>query len=69
MKPSQILAIVLIVIGIGLLVTGYNASQAPTEQIAEAVTGRFSDETSWYLILGVAGIVAGALWGVFGRRR
>jgi len=31
----------------------------PVEQISEALTGRFTGNTMWYLVSGVIGIVAG----------
>lgn len=60
MGMSRILGVVLLVVGGLLLFFGYQASQSLGEQLAETVTGRFSDETMWYLIGGVAAVVAGA---------
>jgi choline-glycine betaine transporter len=69
MQPSQILGAVILVVGIVLLIFAIQASDAPAEQITEAVTGRYTQRTMWYWILGVAGIVGGGLLLVFGRRR
>ncbi|WP_350136857.1 DUF3185 family protein [Roseovarius sp.] len=32
----------------------------PIDQVTEAMTGRFSGETMWFMIAGLVGIVAGA---------
>ncbi|NIZ03512.1 DUF3185 family protein [Thalassospira lucentensis] len=69
MSIGRILGVVILVIGIGLLVTGYNASESAVDQISETLVGRYTDETIWYLIGGIAGIVAGVLLLLFGRRR
>ena len=60
MGTPKIIGIVLVVVGVLLLFFGYQASQSMGEQLAETVTGRFSDETMWYIIGGVAALVAGA---------
>lgn len=60
MGTPKILGIVLLVVGALLLFFGYQASQSMGEQLTETVTGRFSDETMWYIIGGVAALVAGA---------
>lgn len=59
MGSNKILGIILLVIGIILLVFGWNASQSIAEQVTETFTGRFTDETMWYIILGAASVVAG----------
>jgi choline-glycine betaine transporter len=68
MKPSQILGAVILVVGIVLLVFAMQASDAPMEKLTEAVTGRYTERTMWYWILGVAGIVGGGLLLLFGRK-
>lgn len=69
MRPGQILGIVALVVGIVLLVFGFNASDAPADRISETLTGRFTDKTMWYFVLGIAGVVAGGLLLAFGGRR
>jgi hypothetical protein len=51
--------IVLIILGIVLLVFGVNAADAPLEEVGEALTGRYSDETMAYLIGGAVSFVVG----------
>ena len=69
MRMTQILGAVALVIGLVLLGLAYHASNAPMEQVSNAITGRFTDQTMWYLILGIAAAVGGVLLVAFGRRR
>ncbi|MCK9488350.1 MAG: DUF3185 family protein [Xanthomonadales bacterium] len=68
MNGTKILGLVLLVAGIILLYFGFNATDSLGEQAMETVTGRYTDNTMWYLIgggvLGAAGL--GLL--LFGRR-
>lgn len=58
MNQKSIIGIALLVVGVILLVVGFNSSQSVTEELSEAFTGRFSDETMFYLIGGaVAGVI------------
>ena len=58
MSPKGIAGVALLIGGIILLYFGYNATESVTEEVTEAVTGRYSDETMYYLIGGaIAGIV------------
>ena len=68
MKSGQIIGIVVFAIGLVLLYFAYNASNAPVDQIANAVTGRFTNQTMWYLIGGIAAAIGGGLLFLFGRR-
>jgi LPXTG-motif cell wall-anchored protein len=68
MSGSQIAGIGILVVGIVLLAIGFNSSHAPVDQISNALTGRYTDQTMWYLILGVLALVGGALLAFFGRR-
>lgn len=61
MASTKVLGIALLVVGVILLFFGYNASQSLGEQMAESFTGKFSDETMWYIIAGAASVVAGAV--------
>lgn len=68
MTPARIIGIVLVVVGIILIGMGYNASQSFGEELSEAVTGRYSDQTMWYFIAGAAAAVGGLLLALFGKR-
>ena len=59
MSQSRTIGIVLLVIGAIALYFGFNAADAPTEEISEALTGRYSDRTMLYLIFGAVSAVAG----------
>jgi drug/metabolite transporter (DMT)-like permease len=65
----RIIGLVLLVVGVMLLVFGYNASQSVGEQIVEGFTGRFTNQTMAYLIGGIAAIVGGAALALWGGRR
>lgn len=60
MASSRLLGIVLLVVGVGLLYFGYQSTQSVGGQLTETLTGRFTDETMWYLIGGAAAAAAGA---------
>jgi preprotein translocase subunit YajC len=59
MSQSKIIGLVVLAIGGLLLFFAFRASQAPADQITEALTGRFTDNTMLYLIGGLVGVVAG----------
>ena len=69
MRMTQILGAVALVIGLVLLGFAYHASNAPMEQVSEAITGRYTNQTMWYLVLGIAAAVGGVLLVAFGRRK
>lgn len=68
MSTSKLAALVLIVVGGILLYFGYSASESPLESVTETVTGRFTDETTMYLIGGAACAVVGAGILLFGKK-
>lgn len=65
----KILGAVLLVVGLILLFFAYQSSQSLGDQVSEAVTGRFTDATIWYLILGAASAAAGVGLFAFGKSR
>lgn len=67
MPSNKILAFALLVVGFILLFFAYQSSQSLGDQVTEAVTGRFTDSTIWYLTLGAASAAAGAGLLLFGR--
>ncbi|HET9412935.1 MAG TPA: DUF3185 family protein [Pseudolabrys sp.] len=68
MNVNQILGVVGIVLGAVLVGVAYDSSNAPMDQISEALTGRYTDHTMWYLILGIVAAVGGGLLALFGKR-
>jgi uncharacterized membrane protein YidH (DUF202 family) len=66
MNAARIIGLVLVAIGIVLLVIGINATQSTGEQFRQSFVGKYSQNTTLYIIAGVAGIVGGGaltLWG------
>lgn len=59
MTQSSIIGVVALAVGVALLFFAWRASSAPVEQVSEALTGRFSSNTMWYLIGGGARLVRG----------
>ncbi|MDZ7768748.1 MAG: DUF3185 family protein [Woeseiaceae bacterium] len=67
MSKNQIVGLALLVVGVILLYFGYQASQSMGEQVVESFTGRFTDSTTWYFVLGAVAIVVGLGLTVFKR--
>ena len=61
MKPISMAGAALLVVGLVLLYFGFNASQSPAEELSEALTGRFTEQTMFYFIGGAVAAVLGAL--------
>lgn len=57
---TKLLGIILLVVGVILLVFGWNSSQSLGDQVTETITGRFTDETMWFIIGGAVAVVVGA---------
>jgi len=68
MPTNQIVGAIAFVIGVVLLGFAYNASTAPADQITNAITGHYTTQTTWFLLLGIAGVVGGVALGFFGKR-
>ena len=67
MANMRLLGIVLLVVGAILLYFGWQSSQSLGDQLTEAVTGRFTDETMWFVISGAVSAVVGAYLAVVGK--
>ena len=59
MSQSQIIGFIVFTVGGLLLFFAWRASQAPVDQISEALTGRFTYNTMLYLVGGLVSMVAG----------
>jgi hypothetical protein len=68
MSTQRIFGIVLLVIGGVLLMVGMNASHSAADQISNTFTGRFTQDTAWYIYGGGAAALFGLLLVVFGVR-
>jgi hypothetical protein len=54
-----VLGIVLLVVGVGLLITGLNAKDSFADRWSDFWTGHFTDATMWYIVGGAATAVVG----------
>jgi hypothetical protein len=68
MNPQRILGIVILIIGVGLLVTGMNSSHSFADQLSNTFTGRFTDNTQWYILGGIVTAIVGLSMLFFGPR-
>lgn len=59
MTQTTIAGLIVLAVGTVLLFFAWRASNTPVEQVSEALTGRFTGNTMWYLLGGVVGVVAG----------
>ena len=65
---TQLIGIIALAVGAVLLYFGYNASQAPIDQLSNTLTGRYTDNTMWYVVGGIAMVATGIAVTIFGRR-
>ncbi len=59
MTQSKIIGLVALVLGTVLLFFAWRGTNTPVDQMTEAMTGRFSGDTMWFMIAGLVGVVAG----------
>ena len=59
MGNRRLVGLVLLVIGAFLLYFGWQSSESIADQFAQALTGRFTEETLWLMIGGGATAAAG----------
>jgi hypothetical protein len=63
---QRIAGAVLLVIGVGVLIYGINASHSLADRVSDTFTGRFTEATTWYIIAGAASGLVGLLLVAFG---
>ena len=68
MAISKLAGLVLVVVGCILLYFGYTASESALESVTQTVTGRFTEETTMYLVGGAACAVVGVGLLLFGKK-
>jgi drug/metabolite transporter (DMT)-like permease len=66
---NRIVGAALLAVGVLFLVFAHRASNAPLERISDTLTGHYSNQTMWYLILGVGCAIGGGLLFALGGRR
>ena len=59
MGSQKLIGIVLVVAGLIMLYFGWQSSQSLGDQVVETFTGRFTEGTMWFLIVGAVATVAG----------
>lgn len=59
MKNQKLLGVALLVAGVIILYFGWRSSESVSDQVTEAFTGRFTDETMIFIIGGAVALVAG----------
>ena len=68
MSGVRIIGIILAIVGAVLLYFGLNGSHSFVDQAHEAFTGRYTQQTMVYIIIGIVALVGGALTALVGRR-
>jgi len=68
MSGRSVIGIVLAAVGVVLLYFGITASDSLVDQASKTFTGRFTQQTMIYIILGVAALVGGGLTALSARR-
>ena len=68
MSMQRIVGIVLLVAGVVFLIIGMNASHSAADQFSNTFTGRFTQQTAWYVFGGGTVALVGLLIGVFAAR-
>jgi len=66
MSPQRIIGFALLALGIILLVIGLNSSHSMADQLSNTFTGRFTDNTTWYIVGGIVLGIAGLGMSAFG---
>ena len=66
---QRIVGIALLVVGVGLIIFGMQASASLGSRLSELFTGAPSDRTIWLLLAGVAAALLGIGLLLAGRRR
>jgi hypothetical protein len=69
MAPVRTFGLAALVVGVVLVAIAYQSAHAPADQITNLLTGRFTDKTMWYAIVGVMAVVLGGATAAFGVRR
>jgi LPXTG-motif cell wall-anchored protein len=64
---SKIPALAFLIVGVVLLVFGFNASESVASEVSNAVTGTPTDKSIWLIALGALGVLTGGVW-LFVRR-
>ena len=69
MSGQRIVGIVLLVIGIGLLITGLHSTHSLADRAHHLIFGRYTKDTAIYIFGGLALAIAGLLMAVLASPR
>ncbi|MBI5426490.1 MAG: DUF3185 family protein [Opitutae bacterium] len=64
---NKSLSVALLVVGVVLLVFGFNASQSVSSDVSRAFTGNPTDKSVWFFVGGAVAAILG-LFGLFAGR-
>lgn len=67
MNTSRPFGIVVLILGAVLLGFAYQFSEAPMDQLSNALTGHYTGTTVWYAAAGFAALVSGGLLTVLAK--
>lgn len=67
MNTQRMVGIVLLVLGVILFIVGMNASESFADQLSNTFTGKWTDNTAWYVYGGLGLGLFGVLIVAFGR--
>ncbi len=68
MNGFRFIGIIVAIVGAVLLYFGINGSHSLVDQASQTLTGRFTQQTMVYIVLGIVALVGGALTALVGRR-
>jgi LPXTG-motif cell wall-anchored protein len=68
MNTQRMIGMVLLVVGAILFIVGLNASDSIADQLSNTFTGKWTDNTAWYVYGGLGLALFGLLAVVFVRR-
>jgi hypothetical protein len=66
MSPQRIFGIALLIIGVGAIIVGMNASHSISDQVSNTFTGHFTQATTWYILGGIASGIVGLVMMITG---
>lgn len=69
MQINRIVGAALLAIGVVLLIFAYRAANTPLEKISDTLTGHYTDQTMWYLLIGIGAAIGGGLLFARGSRK
>jgi hypothetical protein len=69
MSMYRSIGIGLAIAGIVFLVMGLGATDSAVERVSETLTGKYTDQTVWYIAGGLAALIGGSVLALTARTR